>query len=314
MSTAVERELLTDQTAGLELVTGDEIALNAPRAIFLAADLLDPARLADIGMLDGGEELDNPCLRRTGGKLPRCTITPMEFWGVPMPLEQFPEGVRPLKIKGVEVEGDPARIGRRIGLDKPAYFMPMYPGDLIVDALGIAAGRRRGVVEIDVLRGVDYGPEYDAIQTLFFAPDFIKPIELRLIREHIERVGNSVADPDVKSAANNMIQSCDDSRAHMEAAVSLANTQLDTRRVYQWTYALTPKLRRFMEQLEIKPRGENAVAQLQDQVAAAVVGAGISPEQLEAIMANQTAAFASAMQSAISQAITAAKPTDAPTE
>jgi hypothetical protein len=139
MSTA-ERELLTDQTAGLELVTGDEIALNAPRALFLAADLLDPARRADIGLIDGGEELDNPCMRRTAGKLPRCTITPMEFWGVPMPLEQFPEGVRPLKIKGVEVEGDASRIGRRIGLDKPTYFMPMYPGDLIVDALGIAVG------------------------------------------------------------------------------------------------------------------------------------------------------------------------------
>jgi hypothetical protein len=45
-----------------------------------------------------------------------------------------------------------------------------------------------------------------------------------------------------------------------------------------------------------------------------VAGSGISPEQLEAIMANQTVAFAGAVQAAITQALAAAKPTEAPSE
>jgi hypothetical protein len=312
MSAVLEARLPIDPSAGLELVTGDEIALNATRHIFLAADLLSPARTAEIGMPQGGEELDSPCLRRTPGRLNRCNITPLEVWGIPMPLEQFPDGIRPMRIKGAEADEEALRsaTGRHIGLGKPVYWLPTSPGEQIVDALGIASGQRRGIVEIKKLLGVDYGTYDREMQELFFG-GFEIPIELRLIREHIEQVGNSHADPDVKDIASDMVRSCEESRSYMQARVDLGNSQLRTRIKHQWTYALTPVLRHFMAQLEVKPEGEDAMGALQNQVAQAVAGSGITPEQLQAILAGQAPIIAAAVAKAVTEAM-AAKPT--PTE
>jgi hypothetical protein len=278
----------TDATEGLELVTGDEVSLEATRHLFLAADLLDPDRRREIGLKYGGEELPNRCLRRTSGLLPRCAITPLEFWGEPLPLELFPDGVRPYKLKGQEtpdINFNPAGAFNPRLTDKPLFFMPLFPGDLIVDATGVATGQRRGVVEVEVLRGINYGGTDREFQDLFFPESFQLPIELRLIREHIETVANSVADPDAKSVAESMLLSCEHSREYMESVVSKANTQLDERVKFQHTYALTPKLRHFMAQLEITPR-DQAMRQVQDKVTQAAVSSGISAEQLEQILSR----------------------------
>lgn len=301
MSAVLEREQLVDPTEGLELTTGDGIALNAPRHIFLAADLLDPARKRDIRMVDGGEELPNPCLRRTAGKLHRCAITPMEFWGVQMPKELFPEGVQPLVLKGVQ---QPEGVSNPYVLQsKPLYFMPQYPGELIVDALGIASGERRGIVEIEVLRAVPYGPDTQRMQDLFFPADYVKPLELRLTRQHIEEVGSSYADPDVQAIAADMLRSCDEFKEYAEQRISLCHAQLDTRTT-QWghTYSYSPKVLALMAQLEMRPRNMG-VMQLQDQVAQAVAGSGITPEQLEAIMARNSQMVAELTAKAITDAL-----------
>lgn len=281
-----ERELIVNPTEGLELVTGDEIALELTRHLFLAGDLLDPARTRDIGLKYGGEELPNRCLRRTSGLLPRCEITPLEFWGEPLPLELFPDGVRPYKLKGQDtpdLKFNPAGGFDPRLRDKPLFFMPLFPGELIVDAMGIASGERRGIVEIEVLRGVEYGGADREFQNLFFGPEYKVPIELRLVRNHIEQVGDSVLDPDAKSVAVNMLQSCDQFREYIEERVSLANTQLDQRVTHHHTHRLTPKLRHWMVQLELKPRA-SAIDVVQTKVAEAAEAKGISGEQLEQIL------------------------------
>jgi hypothetical protein len=274
-----------DPTLGLELVTGDEVALEATRHLFLAADLLDPARARDVNMPSGGEELPNRCMRRTSGQLRRCEITPVEFWGEPLPLELFPDGVRPYKLKGQDTEAinfNPTGVFNPRLVDKPLFFMPLFPGELIVDAVGVASGERRGIVEIEALRGVDYGGADREMQELFFG-NFPLPLQLRLIREHIERVGDSVADPDAKSVAASMLLSCDQAREYMEDVVSLGNSQLDERVRFQHTYRMTPKLRHFMAQLEIVPR-DRAVREVTNKVTDAAVAGGISAEQLEGIL------------------------------
>lgn len=281
-----ERELIANPTEGLELVTGDEIALELTRHLFLAGDLLDPARTRDIGLKHGGEELPNRCLRRTSGLLPRCEITPLEFWGEPLPLELFPDGVRPYKLKGMDtpdVKFNPTGAFDPRLRDKPLFFMPLFPGELIVDAMGIASGERRGIVEIEVLRGIEYGSADREFQSLFFGPEYRVPIELRLVRDHIEQVGDSVLDPDAKSVANNMLESCDQFREYIEERVSLANTQLDQRVAFQHTYRLTPKLRHWMAQLELKPR-TSAIDVVQTKVAEAADRSGITGDQLEQIL------------------------------
>lgn len=286
MSAVLERKL--DPTDGLELITGDEVALEAPRALFLAADLLDPARSRDIGLVGGGEELPNRCLRRTSGLLPRCSITPLEFWGEPLPLELFPDGVRPYKLKGAPDESmnfNPNGAFDSRLRSKPLFFMPLFPGELIVDALGIASGERRGVVEISVLKSVNYGPEYNELQDFFFPTDYIKPIELAKIRENIERRAAAVADPDIHSAATDMLLSCEQSQEYMEQIVSIASTQLNQRVAHNYTYRLYPKIRHFMAQLGLKPR-ENTMEVVQDRVAEVVAQTGISGEQLEQILSR----------------------------
>lgn len=296
-----------DPTAGLELVQGDEGDLKATRHLFLAANLLDPARQRDVGMTDGGEELSNPCLRRTQGKLHKCEITPLEFWVEWMPKELFPEGMEhmALSLKGGEQPSETNRIF------KPLFGYPYLPGHMIVDALGIPTGERRGVVEIETLRGVDYGKEDRELQNLFFPPDYVKPVELRLIAEHIEKIGSSVADPDAKNAANFMLASAAQCREYMEQIVSIATGQLAERKSHQFVHRLTPKIRSFMAQLEMKPP---MVSQVHDVVDKAL---GTLPPELLAQMSAQTEALnnlgpviANAVQEAITRALATQKPTE----
>lgn len=307
-----ERALTIDPTAGLELVANDAVDLNATRHLFLAANLLDPARQRDIGMADGGEELANRCLRRTEGKLPKCEITPLEMWVEWMPKDLFPEGMEhmALALKGdVQPEG----AGNRIF--KPLFGYPYYPAHTIIDALGLATGERRGIVEIENLRGVEYGKQDRELQTLFFPASYIKPVEMRLIREHIETVAGSVADPDVKDTANFMLASVDQSTEYMLQIVSVAQTQLAERKSGNYVHRITPKVRSFMAQLEIKPP---VASQMQDAVDRAVT-ASLPPEVLEQLTANSTAianlgpaigeAVGNAVKEAVAAALAAAKST-----
>lgn len=286
---------ITDPTLGLELVSGDEVALEATRHLFLAADLLDPARRRDIDLPDGGEELHNICMRRTAGRLPRCEITPLEVWVEWMPLELFPQGTEhlALKLKGVDYEA-----GGRIF--PQLYGYPYYPAHAIVDAIGIASGQRRGIVELENLRGLDYGGEDREMQRLFFPPDYRKPVELRLITEHIEKVGSTVADPDAKDTANFMLASCAQSREYMEQYVSASLTRLAERKTHEYTHRLSAKDRSFMAQLEMKVPTVN---QLQDTAEKAV--AGLPPELLEQMNAQNEALanLGPVLSAAIGQAI-----------
>lgn len=305
MSTVLEdpRQLaIPDPTAGLELVTGDEVALEAVRHLFLAANLLDPARQRDIALPNGGEEIGSPCLRRTAGKLPRCEITPVEMWVEWMPLELFPQGTEhlALKIKGVDYEA-----GGRIF--PQLYGYPTYPAHAAVDIIGIASGQRRGIVEIENLRGLPYGKEDREMQALFFPADYDLPIPLRLIAERIEKVAAGVADPDVKDTAGFMLHSVVQSGEYMQARVSKSLTRLAERKSGDYFHSLNPKDRSFMAQLEIR---EPAVNQIQATAEQAV--ATLPPEVLEQLAQNNAAlvnlgpALAAAIGDAVREAVAAA--------
>lgn len=306
MSAVMERTI-ADPTANLELVSAQAEDIQSTRHLFLAANLLDPGRQRDIGLVDGGEELANVCLRRTQGKLPKCEITPLEFWVEWMPRELIPEGLEHMALALKDNAGEALSPDNRIF--KPLFGFPYYPGHTIVDALGIPSGERRGIVEIESLRGVEYGKEDRELQALFFPPDYQKPIELRLVREHIEQVAESVADPDAKDAANFMLASADQSGEYMLTAVSVAQTQLAQRVSHTFVHRLTPKIRSFMAQMEIKP---SVAAQMQDTVNRAVT-ASLPPEILEQLAANSAAmanigpAIAEAVGNAVAAAIAASK-------
>lgn len=280
-----------DPTAGLELTTGDEIALEAPRHVFLAANLLDPARQRDVAiqMPYGGDDNGNVCLKRTGGLIPRCRIVPVEVWGEQLPLELFPEGVRGLIIKGTQppAAGEQLDANRRPFFlnNKPVYFYPHYPGQMIVD---IVAFERRGNVELETLRGVAPGPETESLQALFFPDDYRVPVELRLIEQRIETVAESVADSDARTVADDMLLSVTMCREYMNGVVDLANTQLAERVSFQHTHRLTPKLRSFMAQLELQVPRQAIGERITDQVQTAVTSA-ISPAVMEQMQARDEA-------------------------
>jgi hypothetical protein len=298
--------LLTDPVE-LETIVADGQTLEATRHLFLAADLMDPERSREIGMPQGGEEMAaNRCLRRTEGRIPRCMITPLEFSAEWMPKDLFPEGMEQYALvpKGIKAEDTGGRIF------KPLLGYPYYPGHMITDATGLT-GRRRGIVEIENLRGVDYGGGDREMQALFFPPDYRLPIEIDLVREHIERTAEGVADPTAKDTAGFLVTSCLQSREYMEQLVSIANTQLDARVTGQFIHRLTPKIRHFMAQLGIKPRSEPVVA-VQEAVDSALNKA-LGPNilvQLQSQNADMVNAIVSsigpAIGAAVQQAITAA--------
>src|SRR5687768_14683223 len=252
MSAAIESgpntaHLLADPVE-LEQITGEGQSLEAVRHVFLAADLLDPQRSRDVGLKYGGEEVDSRCLRRTAGKVPRCVITPLELSVEYMPIDLFPTGMEQfaLKPKLTQDEEDLSRAK----IFKPLFGFPYYPGHQIVDVTSLTTGRK-GIVEVENLRGVDYGKDVEALQNLFFPADFALPIELAKTSEHIERVADSVADADAKDAANFFLMSCDHARDFMLEKVSIANTQLDERVTGTFVHRLTPKIRNYMAQLGI---------------------------------------------------------------
>lgn len=302
----------TDPTAGLELVQSDEGSLEATRHLFLAANLMDPQRQRDIGLADGGEELDNRCLRRTAGRLPKCEITPLEFWVEWMPKDLFPEGMEHLALTLKDPGGE--TIGPNNRIFKPLFGYPYYPAHMVVDALGIATGERRGIVELENLRGTEHGKEDRELQALFFPADWPKPVELRLIEERIQRIAESVADPDVHTTANFMLASVAQSREYMELRVSAAQTQLAERKSHEYVHRLTPKIRSFMAQLEVKPLMATSVQDTVDRA----VSASLPPEVVEQLSANSAAlanlgpalseAIGSAVREGIAAALAANKP------
>lgn len=294
------RNMQIDPTQGMELTTGDEIALEANRFLFLGMDLLDPYRRKDLEHLaPGGEELDNPCLRRTKNFLPRCTFTPLELWGVPMPTVLMPEGIRPLKLKGEPVEG--ANVNGRTFIGAPNFFVPMYPGEMIVDALGLTGSERKGIVEISCLRGEQYlGEKHSKLYEAFWA-NWPVPNELRVIQERIVTVASKYADPDIRSAADEMLGSIEASRTWADNRISEANTQVATRVKHEWTYSYSPRIRWLMTQLEVKPM-YSGVESVQNEVARAISNSGLN---LDA-MAAQNAGFAEAIGASIAKAISEA--------
>lgn len=303
MSAVIDQPIASDPSLGLELVSPDGVDLNATRHLFLAANLLDPARQRDAKMPDGGEEFGHLCLRRTAGKVPKGVITPLEMWVEWMPLELFPPGMEHMALS---LKGQSAESGGRIF--PQLYGFPYHPAHAIVDLTGLATGARRGIVELENLIGVEYGPHTQELQNLFFPADYVKPVELRLIVERIERVASSVADPDAKDTANFMVLSCVESRAYMEQSISAAFTRLAERKSGDYVHHLTPKDRSFMAQLEMKAP---AVAQLQDTVDRAIT-ANLPSEVLEqmtqnsAALANLAPALSEAIGNAVREAISAA--------
>lgn len=300
---AVIDQPTADPTLGLELVSPDGVDLNATRHLFLAANLLDPGRQRDLKLPDGGEDAGHVCLRRTSGKVRKCEITPLEMWVEWMPLELFPPGMEHMALS---LKGGPVDAGGRIF--PQLYGYPYHPAHAITDITGLASGERRGIVELENLIGVDYGKHTIELQNLFFPADYVKPVELRLVAERIEKVAASVADPDVKDTANFMLLSCAESRAYMEQFISASLTRLAERKTHDYVHRLTAKDRSFMAQLEMRAP---VVNQLQDTVDRAIT-TNLPPELLEqmaqnnAMVAGLVPALSEAIGNAVRDAIQAA--------
>ena len=292
-----------DQTQGMELTTGDEVALEATRWLFLAGDMIDAQRKEDLPHLAmGGEELDNRCLRRTNGYLPKCAFTPMEIWAEWLPIEFFPEGVRPLSLKGLPPSNDNPS-GRTL-IGKPLYGFPHYPGELIVDAIGIATGERRGVVELEALRTVDVADgTAQKLEALFFPPDWVRPVELRLVRERIERTAEAHKDSQVQMLARDMLLSCEQFYRYAQHQIDKMNAQLDTRVQHQWTYSYSPKVRLLMKQLEIPVR--NTAQSPVEAVLTAMKAQGVTPDVFEQ-MAQRDENLVAKLGEVFSQALASA--------
>lgn len=301
-----QQHVYTDPTVGMELTTGDEIALEATRWIFTPGDYLDPARKDDLPHLKrGGDELGNFCLRRTNGYLPRCTFTPLEVWAEWLPIEFFPEGARPLKLKGQQVEdGNP---NGKTFIAKPLFGYPHYPGDLVADALGTTStGERRGTVEIEVLRGVEVGnPAATKLADLFWPEGFEPPLQLRLVEEHIQKVAEAHKSDDVRRAANTQLLGCEQFRRWATAKIDIAHTQLDARQVHQHVYSYSPMVRSLLAQLEIKPRQQQQ-QDLTTELIKVVSNSGLTPELLAQmqerdnnLIANLGALFADTLATAL---------------
>lgn len=247
--------IYTDANAGLELITDESqgIPLEATRYIFTPGDYLDPARKDQLEHLRrGGEELlGNPCLRRTTNRfLPRCAITPLEFWGEEMPWDLFPKegtSVRPpVKLRGVEKQESAGRLFPEL------FFYPHFPGELVRDAVD-AGNESRGIVEISYLRGVEWEKgEAQAIQQVIFPDDWTLPVELRLVEERIQRAADANT-ATIKDICGEMLDGCAKFRRYAHRMVDRENTQV-AQRVHAagHVYSYTAMGRSFAAQLEIK--------------------------------------------------------------
>lgn len=255
-----ELTLVADDTAG--------VPLEAPRYIFTVGDFLDPARKDQLEHLRrGGDELlSNPCLRRTTNRfLPKCAITPLEFWGEELAWDLFPkEGVSvrpPVKLRGVAKQEHAGRIFPEL------FFYPHYPGELIRDAID-AGNEPRGVVEIAQLQAVPWeSGEAQAAQEVIFPVNWAIPIQLRLVEEQIQRAADKNSS-DIKNIAGDMLTSCAQFRRYGLNIIGRENTQIAQRVMHQHVYSYSPKCRSLAEQLEVK-----LVASTQDTVGAEVVKA-----------------------------------------
>lgn len=275
---SAELALYTNLNDELTLVSDDAmgIPVEATRYIFTPGDYLDPARKDQLAHLKrGGDELlSNPCVRRTTNRfLPKCAITPLEFWGEELAWDLFPkEGISvrpPVKLRGVaKRESAPnSRIFPEL------FFYPHYPGELIRDAID-AGNEPRGVIEITQLQTIPWeSGEAQAAQEVIFPADWSVPVQLRLVEEQIQRAADKNGS-DIKNIAGEMLMACAQFRRYGMAVVGRENTQIAQRVMHQHVYSYSPKCRSLADQLEIK-----LVASTQDTIGAEVVKALASVNQ-----------------------------------
>jgi hypothetical protein len=294
----------TDPTAGMELVTGEEVALDATRWLFLAGDLLSPDHRDDNPETrkGGGEEIQNFCLRRTPNFVERGKFTPLEVWGEFMAKEYLPDGYVPLKLKGEKVE-DGGISNPFILNGKPLYAYMHYPGNLIMDAIGLPTGEKRGIVELKPLLGLKVeDAEPYRIHAAFFPEGFLADRRLSVMEQRIRQV--AAESSDLKAIADDMLQSCEQFRRYAEMRISRQHTQLDQRVTHQYVHSYSPTVLSLMEQLEIKPRSHGS--DLNAELLKAVSSSGLTPEVFsqmadrdEKLVEKLSAAFAEAMGQAL---------------
>lgn len=269
---ALEQSLYSNLNDELTLISDDAmgVPVEATRYIFTPGDYLDPARKDQLAHLKrGGDELlSNPCLRRTTNRfLPKCAITPLEFWGEELAWDLFPkEGISvrpPVKLRGMGKQNSApnSRIFPEL------FFYPHYPGELIRDAID-AGNEPRGVVEITQLQTVPWeSGEAQAAQEVIFPADWVLPVQLRLIEEQIGRAADKNGS-DIKNIAGEMLTACEQFRRYGLNIIGRENTQIAQRVMHMHVYSYSPKCRALADQLEVK-----LVASTQDTVGSEVAKA-----------------------------------------
>lgn len=118
------------------------------RWIFFPGDVIVKRRKDEIEWLRaGGDELSSPCLFRYGrGYLPRGFISPLEIGAEFIAQDALPPGVN--SQTGIEIDGQV--------IQSHLVQIPIYPGDALSNLLVASMndqGRRRGLVEIESLKG-----------------------------------------------------------------------------------------------------------------------------------------------------------------
>lgn len=280
----------------LELTNADTVRLEATRYLFFPGDVIEPQQKRDRPhWKGGGEHVDSKCLVRTGGFLPRCRVTPMEFWAAWLPAEEVPEGTRTMSLPSKQSEPVGFVNGSPVFLPQTLFGVPIYPGEHIGGILH--ADQKRGIVEIVALRGKEWkSGEAQNIQRLFFPVDIALPETLRGVENRIRKVvAEFVSNDVVQSVAGDMLEGCAQFREWGEQKIEVAHSRLKQRVSHQHVHSYSPVERILLQQLEVAPQdqGMQLLAQGQHKLMEGMQAGGMSPEQFTQVLEQQDKRFQS---------------------
>ena len=247
------------------------VGSNVPRWVFFPGDLIVPERKAEISWLAvGGEETSSPCLQKYGrGFVPRGLAALLELGGEPIPMRHLGD------LQSSAWAGMPLNdhaVKNKFG------FVPVYPGDGLRVLLRYSRNERKGMDELESLRGKSWEECHtsegdgilDVIEQAQFGDGMSKT--LKGLEDQIRYAQVNDSRIDYGRLANEELQMCEAFRNWALRKIAIEHGLLKTGHVGEWqgghSYSYSPMCEMLLEQLEI-PRQDQplqAMAQLVSQV------------------------------------------------
>lgn len=166
-------------------------------------------------MMNGGDEVGNPCVLRTKGVIPRAFFTPVENAAVFLPVDLMPAGAR--TVRPVVDDSFLRSHSQHVVQWREALpGMRVYPGEAmpaILTALRNDQGLSRGVVEISHLQDVEYPDiEKSGFQSFFF-PSFPQlPPTLSGLEAMIRKAIDGTSETMLREMGEEMLLGCEQFR------------------------------------------------------------------------------------------------------